>query len=95
MTVADVKQKITPVLDEYGITYAGVFGSVARGQDQKESDVDLLVRFGRPMGMLKYMRFIDGLETSLEKKVDVVTEDSLNKYVKPYVLPEIKTIYEK
>ena len=30
MNIYDVKQKITPILEEYGITYAGVFGSIAR-----------------------------------------------------------------
>jgi len=41
------------------------------------------------------MKFVNGLETSLKRKVDVVTENSLNKFVKPYVLPEIKVIYEE
>lgn len=95
MTVSDIKQRITPLLEEYGITYAGVFGSVARGEDTTDSDIDLIIRFGRPMGMFKYMRLIDGLESLLEKKVDLVTEKSLNKYVAPYVLPEVKKIYEK
>lgn len=92
MTVNDVKQKITPILEEYGISYAGVFGSVAKGEARNDSDVDLIVRFGRPMGMFTYMKFINGLETSLKRKVDVVTENSLNKYVKPYVLSDIKVI---
>ena len=95
MTVNDVKQKITPVLEEYGITYAGVFGSVAQGQARDDSDVDIIVRFGRPMGMFTYMKFVNGLEASLQRKVDVVTENSLNKFVKPYVLPDIKVIYEE
>lgn len=95
MTVEEVQQKITPLFKEYGIEYAGVFGSVARGEDTAESDVDILVRLGTPMGMLRYMRFINGLEASLHKKVDLVTEKSLNRFVQPYVLPEVKTIYEK
>ncbi|HZE87053.1 MAG TPA: nucleotidyltransferase domain-containing protein, partial [Methylomirabilota bacterium] len=82
-------------LEEYGISYAGVFGSVAQGKAKEDSDVDLIVRFGRPMGMFTYMKFVNGLETSLKRKVDVVTENSLNKFVKPYVLPEIKVIYEE
>lgn len=94
MTVKDVKQKITPILQEYGISYAGIFGSVARGNAGDKSDVDIIVRFGKPMGMFTYMKFINGLESSLQRKVDVVTEKSLNKFVKPYILPEIKVIYE-
>ena len=95
MTIEEVKTKATPILRQYGVTYAAVFGSVARGEDRPESDVDLLVRLGKPTGMIKFMRLIDGLETSLNKKVDVVTEQSLDKFIRPYVFSELKTIYEK
>jgi predicted nucleotidyltransferase len=82
-------------LNEYDITYAGVFGSVARGEDTSESDIDILVHLGKPIGMFSYMALIRSIETSLERKIDLVTENSLNKFVRPYVLPELKTIYEK
>lgn len=95
MTLNDIQQKITPIFKDYGITYAGIFGSFARGQSTEKSDVDLIVRLGRPMGMFTYMRFVNGLESTLKRKVDVVTEKSLNKHVKPYIIPEIQTIYEK
>lgn len=95
MSINSVREKILPILKEYNITYAGIFGSVASGQVKKNSDVDIIVRFGSPIGMFAYMRFINGLERTLKKKVDVVTEQSLNKFVKPYVLPEVKVIYEK
>ena len=94
MTVNDVRVKITPILEEYGISYAGVFGSVAKGESKDNSDVDIIVRFGRPMGMFIYMKFVNSLEDSLQRRVDVVTENSLNKFIKPYVLPDIKVIYE-
>lgn len=45
--------------------------------------------------MIKYMRLVEGLEDGLKKKVDLVTEQSLNKHVRPYVLADLKTIYEK
>ena len=95
MTIQEVKEKVTPVLEQYGIEYAAVFGSVARGEDTPDSDVDILVRLGRPTGMIDYMRLIDGLEQTLDKKVDLVTEQSLNKFIRPYVTPDLKTIYEK
>ncbi len=69
--------------------------SMARGEDRPQSDIDILVRLGRPTGMVSYMRLIESLEQCLHKKVDLVTEQSLNKHVRPYVLPTLKTIYEK
>jgi uncharacterized protein len=95
MTIEEVKQKAQPILEEYGVTFAAVFGSLARGEDHSQTDVDILVRLGRPTGMVGYMRLIASLEQSLHKKVDLVTEQSLNKYVRPYVLPTLKIIYEK
>jgi uncharacterized protein len=95
MTIDEVKTKVTPVLEQYGVEYAAVFGSVSRGEDRPDSDVDLLVRLGHPTGMIKYMRLISGLEDSLNKKVDLVTEQSLDKFIRPYVIPDLKTIYEK
>lgn len=94
MTIQDIKQKTTPFFEEYGITYAALFGSYARGQEKNDSDIDLLIRLGRPMGMFAYMRFINDLEKSLKKKVDVVTEQSLNKFVKPYITSDLTTLYE-
>lgn len=95
ITIEEVKNKSVPIFKQYGIEYVGVFGSIARNQDTNKSDVDLLIRLGAPMGMFLYMRFIHELESVLNKKVDIVTEKSVNKFVKPYILEDLKTIYER
>jgi len=95
MTINEVKQKTGPIMERHGVAYAGVFGSVARGEDRPQSDVDIMVRLGRPMGMVEYMELIQSLEEILQKRVDLVTEQSLNKHVRPYVMPDLTTIYEK
>jgi hypothetical protein len=95
MTIDEVRQKASPILEQHGVTFAAVFGSLARGEDRPQSDVDILVRLGRPTGMVGYMRLVEGLELVLEKRVDLVTDQSLNKRVRPHVLPDLTTIYEK
>jgi len=95
MSIAEIQNKIRPVLKSYGITYAGVFGSVSRGDDRPNSDVDILVKLGKPMGMFSYMKLIKDIEDLLGRKIDMVTEQSLSKFVRPYVMPELKTIYER
>ena len=95
MTIDEIKEKAIPILRQHGVAYAAVFGSAARGEDRNDSDVDMLVRLGRPTGMIEYMRLIEGLENGLQKKVDLVTEQSLNKHVRSYVLADLKTIYEE
>ena len=94
MTVEEVKQKATPVFQQYGVRYAAIFGSVARGDDRPESDVDILVRLGRPTGMVGYIRLIESLEETLKRKVDVVTESSLNDRLQPHIARDLATIYE-
>lgn len=94
MTIEELKQKASPVFKQHGVRYAAVFGSVARGEDRPGSDVDLLVRLGRPMGMVGYMRLIEGLEDCLQRKVDVLTEQSVNEHLQPYIARDLATIYE-
>jgi len=67
---------------EYSIVRMGIFGSVARGEDTKESDIDVLVEFGSPIGI----EFIDLsylIEEALDRKVDIVSRKGIKeKYYK-------------
>jgi len=94
MGISEITKKISPVLAKYSVKRAAVFGSVSRGDENPDSDVDLLIKLGNePMGMFKYMSFVEEVENSLGRKVDMVTEGS-EKFLRPYILRDIKTIYE-
>jgi len=94
MQISEIREKISPVLNKYGIKRAAVFGSVSRGEDRPDSDVDLLIKLGdQPMGMFRYMRLIEEIENALGRKVDLVTEGS-DKFLKPYISKETKIVYE-
>ncbi|MFA6974582.1 MAG: nucleotidyltransferase family protein [Candidatus Paceibacterota bacterium] len=94
MSIDDIKNKIAPILKTFGVKYAAVFGSVSRGEDRSNSDIDMLVRLGKPMGMFSFMNLANSLEDSLGRKVDLITENSLNHHLKPFIIPELKTVYE-
>lgn len=87
--------KIDDLCDKYGINYLGMFGSVARGEARKGSDIDLLVRFKRKnkVGLFGLYDLEKDLERKFGRKVDLVTK--LNKHVEPYVMKDLKTLYEK
>ena len=91
----EVRALTGPVFQRHGVTYAALFGSTARGEDRPESDVDILVRLGQRTGMVGYMRLLEDLESALNKSVDLVTEQSLNKYLRPHVASDLATIYER
>jgi predicted nucleotidyltransferase len=95
MSISEIKEKITPILAAYGIKKASIFGSFSRGEERPDSDVDLLVELGPgPMDIFEYMQFKEDLEKKLGKDVDVVTNRSLSEHLKPYILPDLKSIYE-
>jgi len=73
---------------EFGATGLRVFGSVARGEAGPTSDVDLLVRFQRPIGLMARMEFKERVSRLLRRPVDVATPGSLHWLIKPHVLAE-------
>ncbi len=94
MTVAEIQQKLSPLFRAHKVSRAAVFGSVARGEDVPESDVDVLISLGEPMGLISFTRFVEEAEKLLGRRVDMVTERGLNKFVRPHILRDLKTIYE-
>jgi predicted nucleotidyltransferase len=69
----------------YGVRSLSLFGSVARGESGPESDVDLLVDFGRPPSFDSYMNLKLALEDLLGKRVDLVTIGGLRVGSRPGV----------
>jgi predicted nucleotidyltransferase len=57
---------------EFGVSKIGIFGSVARDQSDKSSDVDIVVKFDRPIGF-RFIELADYLEDLLGCKADILT----------------------
>lgn len=86
-----VLQKITglqPRLKEMDVHALFVFGSVARGEAGRTSDIDLLVEFDRPVGLFHFVRVRDFLSRELGVEVDLVTRDALSADLRDSVLGE-------
>ena len=88
------KDKIIEICKRNDISYCALFGSFARGEATEESDVDLLVRFSKPIGWAFY-GIAEDLQDVLGKKVDLATENMLNKYIRENVMNDLQVIYEK
>ena len=87
--------KIIPTLEQNGAEYAGVFGSFARGTENAESDVDVLVRFRSPQGFFKLASMKDEFSSLLGRTVDLVTEGGLSPYIKEEVMNDLEIFYGK
>lgn len=71
-TIRAKREEIHAIAHKHKAEKLWVFGSVARKEETPESDVDLLVKFSRPIGLFEYSGFQDELSSVLGRKVDVI-----------------------
>lgn len=86
------RAEILKLAEEYGLTEVRVFGSVARGEERNDSDVDLLVTPGPHSSLLKQGGFLASMEGLLGRRVDVLTKERLHWVIRDDVLRESKPI---
>jgi len=72
-----------------------LFGSAARGEETEASDIDLLVRFTHPKGLLELVRLERDMGRVLARRVDLVTERALSPYLKDRILADARVVYER
>lgn len=88
--IKDILLQQKPYLnDNYYVSDIGIFGSVAKKQETEISDVDLLVKFSKPIGFFQFARLENYLANVLKKGVDLVTVDALKPAIKDRVLKEV------
>ena len=75
-------------LKKFGVHSLSIFGSIARNQARKNSDIDILVDFEKPVGLFEFVRLKLYLEEVLGRKVDLVTPEALRKELRDAILRE-------
>lgn len=95
MTTLTIKKQIVPILKRQGVLKAAIFGSFARGEETKRSDVDLLVKMPKNKTFLDMAGLKVELEDKLGREVDIVEYDAIRPIIKKQVLKDKKEIYEK
>jgi predicted nucleotidyltransferase len=93
MITSEITQKIEPVLKKHDVSFAGLFGSRARGEERPDSDVDLLVRFNQQKGLFELVDLEKDLSDALDLEVDVVTEGALSPLLKSEVYKDLQPLY--
>ena len=82
------RDEIVQICEKHGGYNVRLFGSVARGEADEESDIDFLVDLGEHFSSWFPVGLIHDLEDLLGKKVDVVTVTGLKERIKDRVLKE-------
>ncbi|MDO8142239.1 MAG: nucleotidyltransferase domain-containing protein [Candidatus Brocadiales bacterium] len=88
-TLQLVKEKYPYLLAEFGVEKIGVFGSIAKGIEKEDSDIDIVVKLQKPLG-LKFTELVEYLENLFHKKVDVLTQDGIENIRIKEVAEDIK-----
>ena len=84
-----IKLKALPILKRYNVVRAGIFGSYARGDNKKNSDIDILIEVkGRKFSLFDLVGLKIDLENKLKTKVDVLTYKSIYPPLKETILSE-------
>jgi len=86
---AVLKDCLPEIRENYGVTSIGIFGSHARGEATPQSDIDIIVEFGRPIGW-ELVDLAEYLESRLHHKVDLVIRRSLHPLIRDTILAEVQ-----
>ncbi len=86
--------KLSEICRQNDVSKLGVFGSVARGEDDESSDIDLIVEFSKPKSLLTLVALERKLSAALSRKVDLLTEAAISPYLRDGIKRDLRIIYE-
>jgi predicted nucleotidyltransferase len=78
--------------EKFRVKTIGVFGSYVRGEQKKNSDVDILVEFEKPVSLIEFMSLENYLTEIIGIKVDLVSKKALKPHIGEHILQEVITI---
>ncbi len=87
--IHELKSQLTSLAAMYGASHLRVFGSVARGQERPDSDVDFLVQLPRGYDLFgQRLALAQSLSDMLHRKIDLIPEHELNRHLRDQILRE-------
>ncbi|KKQ22718.1 MAG: hypothetical protein A3G45_02500 [Candidatus Staskawiczbacteria bacterium RIFCSPLOWO2_12_FULL_37_15] len=93
MSIKEIKNKINPILKRNGVAKAAIFGSYARGDQTKKSDIDILIKYKHDdKSYFDLIGLQFELEKKLRKKVDLLTYEGVHRRLKKEIFGSKKEI---
>ena len=94
MITEQQKQIIIETLKPYNPSFIGLFGSYARNEETEQSDIDLVYDFQSPtFSLFDVVRIKEALLVKLNKRVDLISKNYINKHLKPFIEKDLKVLY--
>lgn len=88
-TLTWIKKRVLPILKKHAVKRAAIFGSFARGEAKAKSDVDILIEYKKKdKSLFDLVNLKSELEESLDRKVDLITYNSIYSGIRKQVLAE-------
>ena len=86
--------KLIEICRRNNVSKLSVFGSVARGEADDQSDVDLLIEFSKRKSLLALVALKRQFSAALGRKVDLLTEAAISPYLRDRIKQDRRLIYE-
>lgn len=86
------RAEILAIAARHGASNVRIFGSVARGEDTTTSDVDILVDMHGDRSLLDLVALKQDIEELLGRKADVLTEESISRYLRDRIRAEARPL---
>ncbi|MBI4162650.1 MAG: nucleotidyltransferase family protein [Candidatus Aenigmarchaeota archaeon] len=84
-----ISQSKPELKKKYKVKEIGIFGSYARGEQKKTSDLDILIRFDKDASLFDFVELGNFLEEKLKVKIDIVSEGGVRKELKNAIMKEV------
>jgi len=86
--IEEIKRKILPILQRYGVKRVGLFGSRVRGEMREDSDIDILVEIEKDISLLDFVGIKLEIEEALGRKIDLVEYNTIKPLLRERILNE-------
>ena len=87
-------RKLIDICRQNDVVKVCVFGSMARGEANGQSDIDLIIEFSERKSLLALVALERKISTALGRKVDLLTEAALSPYLQDRIMHDLQIIYE-
>ena len=94
-TIAEIKNMIIPIAQNYGVEKVYLFGSYARENATQNSDIDLYIHSGKISTLFALGGFYADICETLGKRVDIITSDEMSLKFRSRIQNEEILIYEQ